>query len=161
MRRPYLSPWKCIFFTGLLALAYYFNAYKIPLAQYTPYNIYPWSSSPQVAKTPPTFLKPHILTALGLLTVAYFRVVLKRTRDVEDANIFHLCFHVVFTIVLIPSLGNFGDFSRATALAINAGLLSALQFALFFLSPEVYFLLLYIPVAFELGMRIVLALTGG
>jgi len=142
--------WKSIIFSFILFLALDFNLYKLPLTEMIPYNIFPWSPSPQIAKTPPKALRAHLESALILFILAYLRCL----HPESDVIFILFCiFHMKFSYGLIPNLQNFGNANKYTALTINGGLFVALQVALL-IDPAVYYCILSIPVLFEVGLYV-------
>lgn len=141
-------PWGPVIFGFILFLTLHFNVYKLPLTAVAPYNIFPWSQSPQVAKMAPKDLHSHLITGLLLAVVVYLRYLN------PDNNYIKLAFiitHIVFTIILLPNLEKFGDFDPHTAFIINGAVLTALNLAFFIGTLGHYILILSLPVFVEVS----------
>ena len=148
---------QSIFFGFLLILTFYFNLYKLPLMAKTPYKVYPWSQSPQLAKTSPHELQAHLVTALALYVCAFVRYLFPKSKPIM---VILIALQSIFTIIILPNLQNFGDAPAEVAYIINGGLLLALWLVSLHSTPTHYLILLSIPVMFEvaLWLRVVLGL---
>lgn len=132
----------------IYAFGLYFNLYKLFLVNKTGYGVYPWSKYPQPVKTPNLALLLHLIVSLALFTLAWLRVIKVISRN----NKIFMAFHFIFAAIVIPYLKNFGNHHWTTAVLINGGMLILLVVAYYYLSPETYFLLLSIPILFEVGL---------
>jgi len=138
-------PFKII--STIVVLGLIFNIYKIKLALIRPYYIFPWSVPAAISKTTPLMLEYHICTALTLLLVAALRNIIPAKN--KWMNILFTTCHYAFILGIIPNIFHFGDNSNLTAFILNGGLLLMLQLAYHLAPPLTYFLILSIPILFE------------
>jgi hypothetical protein len=142
-----------IFIAGLIL-----NSYKIFLMPMQPYNIFPWSSEDNPAKSSPFWLIYHLITSLLLLCASRYwyictnkmRIIATYDDTIMDSYVYIILSHILFTIGIIPNLSNLGCNSGYLAFIINTTILTGLTWALYKSRPLVYFILLNIPIFSEI-----------
>lgn len=111
------------------------------------YPIFPWSSSPQKAKSRPTVLKYHWATGLLLMIVVCWNIE-ECLLDDKMAMLW-VWMHYIFVLGIIPNLFFFGDAPTWVGFMVNTIELTILQWSLINNQITVYFWALVAPVILE------------
>ena len=144
-------------FTVMLFVTFGMTFYKIPLAELTPYEIFPWSPDPQHAKTSPVELRLHIITALILYLLSYLRYLYHKSEWLHDIFV---VINVIFSVIVLKNVSHFGDFNPFVATIINGGLWVVMQLLGYFYGPIAFLTVLSMPILFEASSFLWTAITG-
>lgn len=131
----------------LVILGFSINSYKFNLMNVQPYKIFPWSPLPQYAKTPPSDLQNHLISALGLLFVTWLKIFIT---DSYMIDYLWTIFHYMFVIIIICNVFNLGDISKYVAGIVNISSLIMLEICIRNDLVQIYFWTLYTPIILEI-----------
>lgn len=149
------------------------NFYKVGLIPYQPYNIFPWSQTLNPAKSSPSFLILHTLSALLCSYINYNWYFEQQKIKVNDQSINNrytikhekilrrsaLFWHSFFSLGVIFNISHLGNLDPEKALIINSIALLGLSLSVIVRKPLIYFLILNFPIYLEFTRLISYAIT--